>query len=406
MLILKFNFTMKLAILISGGSLKKKSGIVNIAFSRGDRLGMYPDVDIHYFFLKAERRKFRLKSILEGEFLCTKEDVDGRIVTVITRIEYYTTIRGLRSFFKNYYIKKRRRLADWEWHKDAAGYFKGYDAISAHFNDGAIIAESARKKYGIPYFVTWHGSDIHSIPFNDNEAKQKTIEAIENADCNFFVSNALLKTSDILTSKGRKEVLFNSIEDVFYKYDIIKEIQLKSEFNIHNEKIVTFAGNLLPVKNADLLPDLFCEIKKLYKGEVKFWIIGQGYQKDSIENKLINTDLDCFLWGFQPANKMPDFFNCTDVLVLPSNNEGFPLVTLEALSCGANVVGSNVGGIPEAIGKDFCVDLGDDFIEQFARKVVFLLEKPTIQSFPEHCSWEKIVQKEYEIYKTTLIKNY
>ena len=396
---------MKLAILISGGSLKKKSGIVNIAFSRGDRLGMYPEIDIHYFFLNTEHRKFSLKSIIEGEFQNTTVYVDGRAVTVITKIEYYTTIRGLRRFFKNYYIRKQRRLADWEWHQDVAKYLKGYDAIIAHYNDAAFIAESAKKKYGIPYFVTWHGSDIHSIPFNDINAKRKTIAAIEHADCNFFVSNALLKKSELLTSIGRKEVIYNSIESYFCKYEDKKKFLLHSEFNINDEKVVAFAGNLLPVKNAELLPEIFSKIKKIYKGAVKFWIIGDGYQKESIEKKLINTDLDCCLWGFQPAAKIPDFFNCTDVLVLPSNNEGFPLVILEALSCGANVVGSNVGGIPEAIGNDFCVDLGDNFIEYFAQKVVSLLEKPTMQLFPAECTWDKIVQKEYEIYRSILSKN-
>lgn len=397
---------MKLAILISGGSLKKKSGIVNIAFSRGDRLGMYPEIDIHYFFLNTERRKFSLKSIIEGEFQNTTVYVDGRAVKVITKIEYYTTIRGLRRFFKNYYIRKQRRLADWEWHQDIAKYLKGYDAIIAHFNDAAFIAESAKKKYGIPYFITWHGSDIHSIPFKDKAAKQKTIAAIEHADCNFFVSKALLQTSELLTSKGRKEVLYNSIESNFCKYDDRRKSRVQSEYNIHDEKVVTFAGNLIPVKNADLLPEIFSKIKKRYQGNVQFWIIGDGYQKESIEKKLINTDLDCYLWGFQPVTKMPDFFNCTDVLVLPSNNEGFPLVTLEALSCGANVVGSNVGGISEAIGSDYCVDISETFVDDFADKVVSVLKTPITQPYPENCTWTKIVQKEYEIYDSILNKNH
>ena len=33
------------------------------------------------------------------------------------------------------------------------------------------------------------------------------------------------------------------------------------------------------------------------------------------------------LWGNQPVEKMPEFMNVIDVLVLPSKNEGLPLLT-------------------------------------------------------------------------------
>ena len=56
-------------------------------------------------------------------------------------------------------------------------------------------------------------------------------------------------------------------------------------------------------------------------------------------------------FGNQSSPVMPDIMNCIDVLVLPSLNECLPLVCAEALSCGAAVVGSDVGGIAEVIGS-------------------------------------------------------
>ena len=101
---------------------------------------------------------------------------------------------------------------------------------------------------------------------------------------------------------------------------------------------------------------------------------------------------------------MPALMNCVDVLVLPSLNEGLPLVCAEALKCGANVVGSDVGGIAEVIGHQNVVPHGPDFVPQFAKKVVAMLEardesddfagQQAVQQLPPEISWAKTTARE------------
>ncbi|MCD6322020.1 MAG: glycosyltransferase, partial [Clostridiales bacterium] len=53
--------------------------------------------------------------------------------------------------------------------------------------------------------------------------------------------------------------------------------------------------------------------------------------------------------GSRPHVEIPDWLNASDLLCLPSLDEGHPNIVLEALACGIPVVASRVGGIPEII---------------------------------------------------------
>ena len=95
---------------------------------------------------------------------------------------------------------------------------------------------------------------------------------------------------------------------------------------------------------------------------------------------------------------MPAVMNSIDVLVLPSLNEGLPLVCAEAISCGAKVVGSDVGGIPEVVGHDNVVPLGDSFVKDIADKIVSMLNgQSPVQTLPSEISWSRTASLELSI---------
>ena len=55
--------------------------------------------------------------------------------------------------------------------------------------------------------------------------------------------------------------------------------------------------------------------------------------------------------GFIPDADLPALYHCSSVFAFPSYSEGFGLPLLEAMACGAPVVGSSRTSIPEILGR-------------------------------------------------------
>ena len=273
-------------------------------------------------------------------------------------------------------------------------YLKGYDYVIAHSFTGALFAYEACQRFGTPYFVTWHGSDVHTHPWRVDVIREDTKKVMEAARCNFFVSRALLEASEKITGNASKEVLYNGVSEEFARLSDDARQQARERFGIGADvKVVAFAGNLVSVKNVLALPHIFKAVAEQYDAPLHFIIAGDGKLRKQLE-----SDKTATLLGNVAAEDMPALMNCVDVLVLPSLNEGLPLVCAEALKCGANVVGSDVGGIAEVIGRQNVVPLGDDFVPQMAKKIVAMLNDKPQQSVPEAISWSKTTAREISFF--------
>jgi len=173
-----------------------------------------------------------------------------------------------------------------------------------------------------------------------------------------------------------------------------------------NFKYVGFVGNLNEIKRADKLPTIFWEIHKRVP-DVMFIVVGDGPLRKKVEQD--TSGLNVVFTARIPQEEVANWMNAMDVMVLPSRNEGFGAVAVEAQACGTIVVGSSNGGIPEAVGFEECiVQEGHDFEKRFADKVVELLTsdqdafRNQIMLRAKQFTWESIVSRELEVYNEVL----
>lgn len=388
----------KVAYILTGENIYRRRGLLSAALNRVKHLLPLASYEITiYAVANKESWLFRFLKKRDKQDMPSQMEIDGVSVKLIwmplTVLDIFMSTRLRYKPFIRYWFFRTQ-----------SSQFKSYDLLVAHSSFAISIADNVKRRYNIPYCAIWHGSDIHTLPFRSKYIFKQAKNAIKNANTNFFVSKKLLDTSERICKSDNKYVLYNGIGDNFIRYDDRTRKRLRTDLGINpDNKVIGFVGNLIPIKNADLLPEIFHDIESQYKGRLTFLVVGDGKLRKCVEEQTKAVVNRCLFLGDYPCEKMPEIMNCIDLLVLPSRNEGLPLVTLEALACGAAVIGSNVGGIREVIGDDNVVELGEHFVQRFSTKVVELLitEMPVTQ-LPSQFDWGITAGIENDIYTTIL----
>ncbi len=183
----------------------------------------------------------------------------------------------------------------------------------------------------------------------------------------------------------------------------------KRQFGLGNEPCVLFVGSLIPRKG---LPFLVEAAKKIVKEqrETRFLIVGEGPLKKQLANSIEAADLSGnfkFL-GNLKGDVLPAAYNCADVFVLPSIQEGQGIVLLEAEACATPVVAFDIGGVNEAVRNGetgLLVKRGN--AEELADAVLKLVSDKVMREkmgangrrfVAENFTWDLCAQKMLQVY--------
>jgi len=143
------------------------------------------------------------------------------------------------------------------------------------------------------------------------------------------------------------KLIYNSQEQIKIDEPDYEKDPVNSNSNIH----LLFVGRLVKRKGIDLL------IKALSCIDNKNWIlsiVGEGSEMENLRRLAKEKGLlqKITFYGFQ--EDVDRFYKSHNILIVPSLNEPFGRVIIEAMQYDIAIIGSNNGGIPEIIddGKD------------------------------------------------------
>jgi glycosyltransferase involved in cell wall biosynthesis len=160
-----------------------------------------------------------------------------------------------------------------------------------------------------------------------------------------------------------------------------KELRLRA-----GDPLIGIVGNLSPVKGQLELITAFAEVLKqipnaalLIVGSAIF-NRGEGYQEKLVtQAKALGIGNRVRFLG--QRSDVLAIMRSLDLLVLNSTSEAFPLTVLEALACGAPLLSTAVGGVPELITDGThgsLIPAGDQ--SKLTKAIVSLIEQPELRA--------------------------
>lgn len=244
---------------------------------------------------------------------------------------------------------------------------KGFRAITrrsgrfdiVHGHDWHIVdALYELKKEGYPIVFTYHSSEYGrrgGVVSDENMFRE--ISAREQlggkiADRVITVSRAMRKELCRLYKIPSKkiDVIPNAIDPKKYRKEVDLE-KVKKKYGIpRSAPTILFIGRLEFQKGPDLLVKAIPQVLK-NRSDVRFLFAGRGTMERFLKRmvKKLGVSDDVKFLGWIPYGRYVYILNSCDIVCVPSRNEPFGIVLLEAWATGRPIVVTDVGGLGENV---------------------------------------------------------
>jgi glycogen(starch) synthase len=309
----------------------------------------------------------------------------------------------------------------------AAGTIKA-DIYEAHTVSGYKFLKTLRKRnLKAPFIQTIHGvlADEYYQALSSGSLSPRArlanllmwhlscLEAESARNADLIVTVSKYSSSRMVNlyhvDEAKVRVVPNGVDPEKFKPAEPNE-ELKRRLGVGNKRIVLFVGRLIHRKGLPFLIEAAARAVKEY-GDIAFVIVGEGPLRNQLSSEVENLSLSknfVFL-GDVKDSLLPTLYNCADVFVLPSIQEGQGIALLEAQASAKPVVAFNVGGVREAVldgESGLLVRRGDS--DALAEAILKVLSNPPLgeqmgakglEYVLGNFTWDKCAERMLNVYR-------
>lgn len=228
----------------------------------------------------------------------------------------------------------------------AAWRFRPIDTVFCGHVFMAPLGFLLARLFGAHYWVQAHGTDVWQ------ERRGLVRRLIGNAD---LVTTVSRETRRILLAwvdlpPERVRVLPDTVQDVFTPGPA--PAGLRDRLKLGAGPVLLTVGRLASnerYKGHEPVFSVLAGLREKYPDLVHV-VAGDGDDRQRLEAVAAELAPGAVRFlGFVPDAELPDLYRLADLFVMPSTEEGFGIVYLEAAACGLRVVGGKGGGTADAI---------------------------------------------------------
>jgi len=188
---------------------------------------------------------------------------------------------------------------------------------------------------------------------------QRKIEHLKRADQWLAISESAADEgrSALMLAANAVTNISTACDAIFRRMDITapEKQQLLTRFGI-TQPFILYSGGADPRKNLQRLIRAYARLNKPLHDAHQLVLAGKMPESCVAELKQIAKsagigESQLLFTGYVTDEELAQFYNLCRVFVFPSYHEGFGLPALEAMSCGAAVIGSNTSSVPEVINR-------------------------------------------------------
>lgn len=334
-------------------------------------------------------------------------------------VEYF---RIPLSGWHSWLYKRHRRFFPF-YDRQVAAILRQVQPDLLHVHNRPLLALSLKKRRGLektPLVLHMHNL-YNSLGRRERPDPGTSIPLAGFIGCSQFVVER--EKSRLGRDAAARFVVYNGVDAGAFSppwdHPAPRE-KLRRQYQLADEPTVLFVGKLRESKGVHLLLAAMEQVWLRFPQAVLVLVGGTEFGRgrtdretpflQELRRRVETARGRVVLTGFIPPAQIPEAYLLGDIFAGPSQiEEGLGLVFLEASAAGLPIIATRRGGIPEIVQENLnglLLQQYDD-PQELAAQIVHLLEDRDLRLrlgqqgrawVQDHFSWEKIAQRQEEVY--------